>query len=386
MRPRTIVLTSVALSVLASAITATLLAPRGDRAPRAATASQTASPAVTLPPATPTAEPTTDASLAERVHRIEARLDAAGVVAAPRSTKEAIDALLAITQGERQVAIEDSFHELVAMGDDVVPEIVALLRSGRDQDWGGGFSYSGNMVRGYPRLRTLLIDVLRQIGTPTALNGLLDGLRGTQDPTDFRDLFLFFRTTTDETMVRGISEMTPAALRVLKDADEKQAYMLLYGVTDWIQQHEFPNKLDLVEELARQGLDSNRMDRGSFALLISLSPERAFALLQEVREKQGDQALRTAVGGLSSAQNLPCAKTVRFAEMCLASGIGENERFTLYASLPWRPCSAIKEPEARVADARLLLDFLKRRLGEETGDNVKVILTQRIGSLESSLR
>lgn len=381
MRPRTVILTSVALSVLASAITTALL--RGSEPPpRTAGPVQTRQPGpeTGIPPPAPP-----DAALEERVRRIEARLNAGSDAPPTRSNKEAVDALLAITQGERQVAIADSFRELVSMGDDIVPEIVALLKSGRDLDWGGGFSFSGNMVRGYPRLRTLLIDVLRQIGTPAALTGLLDGLHGTEDPTDFRDLYLLFRTTTDHIMVEGISAMTPFAVHRLKDADEKQAYLLSRGVTDWIQQHEVPNKIDLVEELARLGAGGNRLDRASFPLLVALSPERAFALTQEIREKQGDTGLRTMIGGLTTAQDTPRAQIVRYSEMLLAAGLDERQRFSLYTSLPSGACAGIKDPAARDADTRKLLEFLRGRLSEETTEYVRVTLTRGIGSLESSL-
>jgi hypothetical protein len=382
-RPRTVILTSVVLSVLASAVTTMLLAPGRAPARQTVSTERLTPSAADMPPAPAAASAP---ALAERVGRIEARLDAGGIAPAPRSTKEALETLLAITQGERQVAIADSFLELVALGDDVVPEIVALLKSGRDQDWGGGFSISGNMMRGYPRLRTVLIDVLRQIGTPEAHQGLLDGLRGSEDMADYRDVFMLFRAPSDEILVKGMTEMLPAAVRALKAGDPKKAPLVTNGVAWWIHQHEFEGKLDLIEEMARLGFEPARMDRTSFALLVGLSPERAFALTQEMREKQGKQGLWAAAGGLSAGQDVPRAQFVRYAEMLLASGMQENERHILYRYLPSIPCEGIKDPGARSADARILLDFLKRRLAEETAAYVKQILEHTIEQLEAALR
>ncbi len=383
MRVRTVVLTSVVLSVLASAVTTALLGRDRGPAPRSAGDVRTTAPAPDVMPL-PAIAVQRDPALEERLRRIAARLDAPGAAAAPRSKQEALESLLAITQGGRQLAIKDSFFELVALGNDVVPEIVALLKSGRDQDWGGAFSFSGNVVGGYPRLRTLLIDVLRQIGTPEALKGLLDGLHGTEDMLDFRDLFLLFGSTSDETMVNGMSAMLPAAVLGLKGEDPKKAFVLADSVSRWIQRHDFEGKLDVVEELARQGFDLGRMDRTSFALLVGLAPERAFDLTRQVREKQGERGLYGMAPALG--EDTPRAQIARYLDLLFASGITESERLAFYVRLPGTACESIQPSSARAADARALLDFLKRRLAEETGDDAKSVLTDRIGTLEASLR
>lgn len=384
MRPRTVILTSVVLSVLASALTTMVLAPGRAPAPRTVSTERVAPAATGMAPdsAAAAAAP----ALEERVRRIEARLDAPGVAAAPRSKEEALATVLAIEQGGRQLAIKDSFLELVALGNDVVPEIVALLKSGRDQDWGGAFSLSGNVVGGYPRLRTLLIDVLRQIGTPEAHQGLLDGLRGSEDATDYRDLFMLFRTTTDATMVNGMNAMLAAAVRELKGEDPKKAFMVAYGVADWIQRHEFEGRTDLVEEMARIGFEPGRMDRTSFALLVSLSPERASDLTREVREKRGEDGVYAVASALGMAEDLPRARLARYVDILFASGLSENERLAFYARLPSTPCESIQPASARVADAQALLDFLRRRLAEETTEIARQRLAHAIERLEAALR
>lgn len=382
MTPAKVVLLSVILSVVASAVVASLLVRDDDRMPRAAgggPAAQTPQPI--LPPAAPP-----DPALEERLRRIEARLDAQGAAGTPRPKEDALQTLLAIKEGTRQLAIRDSFRELVALGNDIVPEVVALLRSGRDQDWGGAFSLSGNVVGGYPRLRTLLIDVLRQIGTPEAHQGLLDGLRGTEDMTDYRDIFMLFRTTADPTMVNGMNAMLAGAVRGLKGEDPKKAFLVADGVAYWLQNHEFEGRLDLIEEMARQGIERGWMERGSFGLLVGLAPERAVDVTHEVREKQGERGLRGAAAAMGAGEETPRAQIARYLELLFASGVAESERLGFYARVPTTPCASIRQPSARDADARALVDFLKRRLAEETGESAKSVLTDHIGRLEAALR
>jgi hypothetical protein len=363
-----VVLLSVVLSVLASAIT-TILLTRERTTPRAASAP--------LPPVAP-AEPRPIAQLDEAVRRIEERL--AEDTGPARRKEDALAVLLGITQGERQLAIEDSFQELASFGNDVVPEIVALLKSGRDRDYGGGFSFGGNKMRGYPRLRTVLIDILRQIGTPEAQAGLLDALRGSEDPLDYRDLLLLYRNTTDETMVRGISGMIPGILRDLGQTDNVS---LADGAIWWVRRHDLRGTTDLLEEIARASLATGRHDPGAFAALVEFAPERAFALVREQHAKQGDRALYG--GTVAPRGDPPLAQVARYTELLLSLELSEQSRAMIYAWLPATPCPRIVAKEARDADARVLLDFLRKRLGEETGDLPRRFLTEHITALEHAL-
>ncbi|MHC4732610.1 MAG: RNA polymerase sigma factor, partial [Planctomycetota bacterium] len=164
--------------------------------------------------------------------------------------REILDQLLAIEQGERQLAIKKAFEELSACGDSIVPDILALLQAGRDQDYGGALSFAGNMVRGYPRLRTVLIDVLRQVGTPQAKDGLLAVLRGSDDLLDYRDVLLLYGTTADERLVTEVSELIPKMLRSAEQAGGDQARTLDMYVTRWIGKHNPAGSADLLAKLA----------------------------------------------------------------------------------------------------------------------------------------
>jgi hypothetical protein len=382
-RPRTVILTSVVLSVLASAVTTMLLAPGRAPAPRTVSTERVAPAATDMArdPAAAAAAP----ALEERVRRIEVRLGAPGVAAPPRPKGEALQALLAITQGERQIAIEDSLEELSTLGNDVVPDIVARLKSGRDQDWGGGFSFGGNKMQGYPRLRTLMIDVLRQIGTPEAQEGLLDVLRGSEDPLDYRDVLLLYGTTTDERMVRGISALVPDAMRLAKGQERG---LTMDYVNQWISRHGLKETTDSLVEIARESFTSGAAwDGGTFGTLIALAPERAFDLTRELREKNGDSAVLRAVTSVSNARSqAPLAQVARYYELVLSLEPTESTRIALYAWLPSRPCRNIEAKDARVADAKVLVDFLAKRLRDETSPKAKEFLAQRIALLEKEIK
>ncbi|HEX5136791.1 MAG TPA: hypothetical protein VFY93_07465 [Planctomycetota bacterium] len=383
-----VVLLSVVLSVAASALTTALLTPSNDRvrsSQQTVESHAVASPGEWLPVG---AEPNAEAiaQLQDKVRGIEQRLAAAGSAPPARTREAALQDLLAITQGERQLAIEDLFKELSALGNDAVPDIVAILKSGRDQDYGGGFSIGGGKVQGYPRLRTVLIDVLRQIGTPEAQQGLVTALRGTEDVRDYRDLLLLYSRTTDEIMVKGISAMIPDLLRNEQAKSEEHAYVMGYA-TEWIRRHGMKDTTDLLEGIARENLSSGRVDRGTFATLIEFSPERAFALTREQYAKEGDRAFLKAASSMNMGRrDLSLAQVARYTELLLSLEPSASTRMTIYGMTPSRLCEKIDSKEARVADGRVLLEFLRKRLREETDEVPKRVLADHITQLEQALQ
>jgi len=383
MSPSKVVLLSVGLSVVASVVTTYALAPARERAGYAPRSS------VDVPEATPDAEGALPAprgtegiaELREAVRRLEAKVEAPPA----RHAEDALAVLLGIKQGERQLAIEESLKELTALGNDVVPQIVALLKSGEDQDYGGGFSFGGNKMRGYPRLRTVLIDVLRQIGTPEAQRGLLEGLRGTDDPLDYRDVLLLYGSTNDEIMVKGIAAMMPDILRAARSAGDEGTF-LLDSTTSWILRHEMKETTAALEEIARDNLAASRPDRGAFPALVAFSPERAFALVREQYANQGETVIRTASPGLRAARaDVPLAQVARFSELILSLELTEVTRGMFYMSLPDRLCSSIESADARKADGRVLLEFYRKRLAVETSEMSTRTISRHIAKLEQAL-
>lgn len=384
-----VVLLAVVLSVAASALTTALLSPSGDRA-RSSQAVET-HPVATAPsgewiPASAAPNAEAIAQLQDKVRGIEQRLAAAGSAPPARTKEAALQDLLAITQGERQLAIEDLLKELSALGNDAVPEIVAILRSGRDQDYGGGFSFGGGKMQGYPRLRTVLIDILRQVGTPEAQEGLISALRGTKDVQDYRDLLLLYSGTTDEIMVKGISAMIPDLLRNEHARSDGNA-LVMDRAAGWIRRHELRHTTDLVEEIARENLSSRRIDHGTFATLIEFSPERAFALTREQHEKEGDRAFLGVLSSLGfGRRDISLAQVARYNELLLTLEPKASARLTIYRMMPSRLCERIEPKDARIADGKVLLEFLSKRLREETDEMPKRVLADQIAQLEQALQ
>jgi hypothetical protein len=297
--------------------------------------------------------------------------------------------LVAITQGERQLAVKDAVAELARRGDAVVPEIVALLKSGRDQDYGGGFSFGGNMFTGgYPRLRTVLIDALRQIGSPAAKAGLLEALAGSEDALDYRDLLLMYGRSRDEQMVNGISAMIPGVLQLMKAGGGEDAALLDRYVTGWIGRHNPEGTEDLLEDLVLESLRVGKSDGGAFAVLLDSSPERAFRLAEQMRSKDDDgQSFRRVAGAMRGSHgDVSLASIAKYCELVFAKlDPGVSERAIFYSSLPYRLDRSIKSASARAADGRVLLEFLQRRQREETSESARVRLKYALDRLEKKI-
>ncbi|MHC4136354.1 MAG: RNA polymerase sigma factor [Planctomycetota bacterium] len=316
---------------------------------------------------------------------------AAGVAPArdhgSRGKDRALENLLGIQQGERQLAIRKALEELTELGDQVVPDVVALLKSGRDHDYGGGFSFGGNTVRGYPRLRTVLIDVLRQIGTPAAQRGVLEALHGSKDFSDYRDLLMLYRTTNEEIMVRGISGMIPDLLReVTRRGGEDAGYLVMDGATSWIRKRELRDTTDLLEDVVRENLVAGKMDQGAFGVLVEFSPERAFRLAQQLHETDAGRGVSRLATSLRRGRDAALAPVARFGELVFAQlELNEGTRGSFYMALPTSLCRSIKSSEARAADGKVMLEFLSKRLREETGSFPRTVLTDMISRLEKAI-
>jgi len=261
-----------------------------------------------------------------------------------------------------------------------VSAIVALLKSGRDQDYGGGFGMSGNKVRGYPRLRTALIDVLRQIATPEAKAGLLDALQGSQDPDDYRDIFLLYAATSDEQMVRGVSSMIPMALGLA--AGDDPSHVALFA-NEWINRHGIGETAGILEQIARERLAAQAYDSGTFGTLVRFAPERAFDVARDIHRDGGEKGLMRAVNSLTIAQHeVPLAQLARYYEMMLSLDLSADFRWRLYSCMPATPCRSIKDAEARDVDTAAFLQFLRKRLPYETDPRAKEGLARKIELLE----
>ncbi|MBN2491579.1 MAG: hypothetical protein JXQ29_12085, partial [Planctomycetes bacterium] len=323
---------------------------------------------------------------AEAIARLEQRLaelaqSEVGGGAKPAVAKaELLARVRGLEHGEQQLAILQALADLVALGDAVVPDLVDLLSSGFDRDYGGGFSMGGNKMNSYPRLRTMLIDALRQIGTDAAKEGLLRALGSSGSLTDYRDLLMLFKSTTDEGMIRGISARLPDLFAKLEEADlkvlEREARSLDWQLAAWLQGHPSPQVVEMVAGLLERGkIDSRSFGAELLGVLVDSAPERAFAALVKLATASGgESAIRETVHPMAF-RNTKLARAAQFLELVLGRMNPSTElRMHLYANLPLGLCRAIEDPGARAADGRQLLELLTRQLAVETDPKARARL------------
>ena len=305
-----------------------------------------------------------------------------------RDKKPALASLVGIKQGERQLALKQSLKELVAFGDEIVLDIVALLKSGQDQDYGRGFSISGNTVGAYPRLRTVLIDVLRQIGTRAAKRGLLDAMRESNDPLDHRDLLMLYRTTRDEEMVAGIRELIPRVIDGVKRLEGREARAQRRPITSWLREHGVEGSTALLGELVVSSFDGRWADLDAFGLLATVDPERAARVAREAREADGKEG-RTWLSltyALGWGRDVPLASVARFYELVFGSlELSDLERGRVYLGLPGSLRQNITSLEERARDGAAMVDFLRKRIAAETDQSVRIALERKMSNLAKEI-
>ncbi len=328
------------------------------------------------------------ASLRRAMEGLRSGDGAAGTPGKPdaKRASQALQDLLAIEQGERQLAIKWALENLVKQGDAVVPEIVALLKTDRDQDYGGRFSSAGNVVTSYPRLRTVLIDALRQIGSPAATEGLLEAIRGSSDLLDHRDVLLLYGTTADEKIVAGVSELIPGVLELVEHSGRDRNPSLVYEVRRWIGRHRPPGSADTLGRLSLSLLRADGMDYGTFGTLLDTSPDKAFQVAARLHKEEGGDlrritiSLRTPPGARHLSQVASFYETV-FSRLEL----DEDARIQLYVGAYVQLCDSIESKEERAADGRVLLEFLLRRQREETSEAARARLKYTIDHLKKQI-
>jgi len=337
-------------------------------------------------------------AISERVARFERRTTqppAPGAAPSPgdadaRRRRQALDRLKAVTDGRRFVAVEDTRTELVRMGDDAVPDVLALLDSGFEQDWDGRFETRGLHVDGYPGLRMVLLDVLRQIGTPASKKAFVDALGRSDHVRDLWALKLYWGTT-DPVLVDGVAAIAPKLLQLVaksglpaavKDHPDSPVHNLLY----WLSMHPAPDLAGPLEEIVLLGRPAGTWNEQTFESLFSLlarvAPEKAAedALALDERSPGERELLK-----LSGKLFCPNAIRARYYATVFARGtFTPPVRLELYQQLPG---DLYREKEwdhdAQVADARPYVDFLERRLEAETDANAKRVLEESLSRLRS---
>jgi hypothetical protein len=336
--------------------------------------------------------------IAERVARVErTTAPTPEPAAAPspgdadaRRRKQALERLRSVTDGRRFVAVEDARTDLVRMGDDAVPDVLALLDSGLEQDWGGRFETRGLHVDGYPGLRMVLLDVLRQIGTPASKKAFVDAIGRSEHVRDLWALKLYWGTT-DPALADGVAAVAPRLLRLVAkaglpaavgDQPDSPVHNLLW----WLYLHPAADLAGPLEEIVVQGRPSGTWNEqtfeSTFSLLARLAPEKA---AEDALALQERNPAKREVVELSGKLFCPNTLRARYFTTLFARGTFTPQvRLELYEKMYgdlWRDKDM--DHAAQVADARPYIDFLERRIEAETDANAKRVLEESLSRLRS---
>jgi len=333
----------------------------------------------------------------EELARLAGQAERRQALAAPEPAEDRaarirnlIDRIKHLEHGERHLEIEKAFRELVELGEAVVPDLIALLQSGFDIDYGTGLSISGGRFQNYPRLRTMLMDALRQIGTPPAKQALLDAVRSGRGLADFRDLFVLYGAASDEHMARGIALLLPLLLERMKAEGQAlrgtEQALLFNELSRWIRRHQLPDSVPFLLGLLETDLagGGSSFQTGSIlGVLIELSPEQAAAAVKNLVARAAGKGagepplgmwLRAGGGSLTQWSHFLRAL---FAQVDLSPA---GERALWQFALPMLP-EKIKDPEKRIADAGPYLDFLEERLRTARSEEIRKALEVLIDGL-----
>lgn len=311
--------------------------------------------------------------------------------------KAALARLKSVTDGRRFVAIEDARTDLIRMGDDAVPEVLALLDSGFEQDLGGRFETRGHHVDAYPGVRMVLLDVLRQIGTSASKKAFAEALGRSERIDDLWALKLYWGEK-DPAFVDAVAEVAPRLVRLvakvgLSTAVGDRPDSAVQNLLLWLYTHPTPGLAGPLEEIVLAGRPAGtcneRVFELAFNLLVRLAPEKAAEDALALQARAPDKRELLELTG-----KLYCTNAIRaryFATLFARGDFAPPVRIELYQRMPadlWSQQDWNGEAmsrEAQVDDARPYVDFLDRRIQAETDSNAKRVLETALGRLRAQV-
>ena len=301
--------------------------------------------------------------------------------------------LRANTDGTREAALRVATEEFVRVGDPIVPDIVEVLDSGFDRRYVEGKPHLQH-VKGYPGLRKVLLDALREIGTPAAKRALVEAVGRSRTVSDFRDFTYPNRATTDPVLAEGITALIPAMFGSLAAeglSARDGTYMdLVSFLTTWIRKRGLTDAVGPMEDFLRRipsGLEEDGLTAYAevFEILVELDPERAAQVLLPLLEKYPKpetlgRFTRTLEYGM------PRATLVRFYGPLLSSGdMAPDLRVGLYQSIPGNASREIRDLARRAADTEALVAFLEARIEAESEEVLKDLIRRKIEALRKDM-
>lgn len=288
----------------------------------------------------------------------------------------------------RVVAIRNALQDLVRVGDPIVPDIVALLDSGFERRYVEGKPMLQH-VKGYAGLRMVLLDALREIGTPAAKKSLLEAVGRSRNVCDFRDLLVPYLSSTDPVLVEGISALVPDMLRRLGEvgiaSDDYEAQEVATYLAFWIRRRGLSGAMEQVEELLLQPVADPEArfayDR-LLSVLVEYAPEKAAHVVLTIEEENPGQGLLLWFSREINDYTVPRAQLARYYGLLLSrKDVTTSVRSGLYGGMPDHPLKAIEDPAKRAEDAQALVALLEARLAVEAGENTRYIIQEKLRRL-----
>jgi RNA polymerase sigma factor (sigma-70 family) len=326
-----------------------------------------------------------------RLSALEQSLPAGTSSASLERGRQILAELQANRDGVRVAAIRESVQELVRIGDPVVPEIAAILDSGLDTRYRDDRPLMQHL-HGYIGVRMVLNQALREIGTPAARTALFESARKSGRPSDFRDLIYDSESTTDSSIVEGISALVPDMLRSLAKHPivgwDGDAIDLCWSVSAWIDKHSPPGVAEPLEDALRHApSDSengiNGYD-GLFRVLLELAPERAAGVMLDFLHANAKPGFLWSLSNGSRSASLTAL--ARYYGVVLArQDLSRDQRAVVCRDMPDGPCPKFKDVVKRAEDAKPFVAFLEGAASRETDVDIRAQMNTKLAELKKSI-
>ncbi|MHC4599465.1 MAG: hypothetical protein ACYS47_10710 [Planctomycetota bacterium] len=309
-------------------------------------------------------------ALTDKVSRLSEKVESQGPGAGPKGPElaEIFSSLTKITQSGREMVLKKKMGELLDHGEAIVPLIEEFLATNVDYDY-GGYSSGGSYFKSHPSLRSVMIDLLSQVGSERAREIVLAIFERPAHKYDLDSIMVLFSRTSDETMRRGFADRLPKLIDHLgKNTIEGFRYSMLGHFLP-----EFVSRLDLGDGkaftasvtrcLAATDIDNDRFT-AFFPMLINRAPEAAVRLLSEKRAASPESEIQFfRLIGFGRQANPE--RTFTFAKLCLRDlSLKEKDRQTVYMALSStlrRSSRRGPEKEAIGAMRQDILNFVAER-------------------------
>lgn len=358
------------------------------------------------PPPVPAPPPSVDAELAERISELEKAVAAlaarsAGGTGSPAAglalrRRQTLERLVSISDRDKRRTIRSLSDELVACGDDVVPDILEALNSGVEHEFYSGHSFgmSAGILTSWGGRRMVLLNILRQIETPAADEAFLEAVANSRRLSDYRDLLIMYLMTENPVMVRGISALVPDMLREVAEAGgvqaaEREATHLAWRLAGFITWHDLSEVAGPLEDLLRKapavpGGGLHHENEPFFAALARFEPERAARIALDRQEQDPE---RLAIAALSRwLDGVPYASQILYFEVLFSQpDVDATARRSLFNSM-WLVTGARFEDAAKqIEDTQAFVSYLEGKRRQETDANVRRAIEHKLADLRRML-